>query len=401
MPSLRERVEKELLRVTTLRHKLHEIPELCFEEHKTADFIRGELMTLGIDFIDGIDNCETATIAHVGPATNPCIALRADIDGLPITERIDRPYRSKHDGRMHACGHDGHTATLLGTAAILKQIERDLSFCVKLIFQPAEEGGGGGERLMKAGLAEGKLGPKPEAIFGLHGWPNLPTGRVSSKAGPLLAATDQFYINLVGKGTHGAMPHTGRDPVVAAAELVSNLQQVASRDFDPTEPVVVTVGKLHGGTAVNVIPDEALIAGTARTLSEPARKLVREALERRTHGVAAANGCNADFDWRVGYPPLINDPTAFNYVVRQARHALGNNAFIPAAKPAMGGEDFSYYLKKIPGCFFLVGLQHGSEPMPQLHSDRFDFTDMALGTGMMMFLHLVQNFGSWRDPNAR
>ncbi|MEM6314869.1 MAG: M20 family metallopeptidase, partial [Planctomycetota bacterium] len=302
---------------------------------------------------------------------------------------------------MHACGHDGHTATLLGTAAILKQIENDLRFRVKLIFQPAEEGGGGGKRLMDAGLADGKLGTKPEAIFGLHGWPGLPTGRVSSKAGSLLAATDQFDVQLIGKGTHGAMPHTGRDPVVAAAELVSNLQQIASRDFDPTEPVIVTVGKMHGGTAVNVIPERAELAGTARTLSEPARVLVREALERRCHGVAEACGCKAEFTWRDGYPPLINDTTAFNYTVRQAKTALGGNAFIPAPRPAMGGEDFSYYLEKIPGCFFLIGLQHGQEKMPQLHSDRFDFTDIALGTGMLMFLHLVQNFATWRDPNAR
>jgi len=295
---------------------------------------------------------------------------------------------------MHACGHDGHTATLLGTAAALKGMEHDLAIGVKLIWQPAEEGGGGALKLVNAGVLDGRLGPVVSAVFGLHGWPGMPMGTVGTKAGALLAATDNFSARFVGKGCHGAYPHMGVDPIVAAAEAVVNLQQVVSREMDPTDSAAVTVGKIHGGSATNIIPDDATIEGTARTLSPEARRLMQRAIGRRIEHVAAASGCTAEFAWIEGYPPTINDPAMSDYVKSVCQRVMGEDRFVPIGRASMGGEDFAYYLEKVPGCFFLVGVQPDrNRPYPPLHSDRYDFTDGAMDVGMAMFLGLVNRWG--------
>jgi amidohydrolase len=374
-----------------LRHRLHQIPELGYAEHKTADLIRAELTRLGIEFVAGVPDAPTATVAWIGDPAKPCVALRADIDALPITENTGLPYASTHPGHMHACGHDGHTATLLGTAAALKSMVAELPVCVKFLFQPAEEGGGGGRRLVQGGVLDGRLGPRVSAVFGLHGWPGLKVGTVATKPGVLLAATDGFKATFVGRGTHGAYPHLGRDPIVTAAEAVLNLQQFVSREYDPTDPAVVTVGKFHSGTATNVIPDEAVIEGTARTISAEGRKQVRAGVERRCTGIAAANDCGLRFDWIDGYPPTVNDPAMADRVAAVAKAELGVDRFIPVARPSMGGEDFSYYLEQVPGCFFLVGVEppHATAS-PPLHSDRYDFADDAIGVGVRMFVGLVR-----------
>jgi amidohydrolase len=379
--------------VIELRHRLHQIPEIGYEEFKTAAAIRAELDHLGIAHIDGVPDAPTATIAWIGDSAKPCVALRADIDALPILERTGLPYSSTHSGMMHACGHDGHTATLLGVAGILKEIVDELPICVKLIWQPAEEGGGGGERLVEAGVLDGRIGPKVVAIFGLHGWPGLKVGTVATKAGTLLAATDTFAATFVGSGCHGAFPHLGIDPVVTACEAVVNLQQFVGREFDPTDSAVVTVAKIHAGTATNVIPDEAVIEGTARTLNEPARKQIRESIERRCTGIAQANRCELRFEWIEGYPPTVNDPAMADYVAKVAKQTFGPDRYFPVPRPSMGGEDFAYYLEQIPGCFFLVGVEPlERQTYPPLHSDRYDFTDGSLAVGMRMFVELVKNF---------
>jgi amidohydrolase len=382
----------DVQRLALLRHQLHQIPELGYQEFKTAAMIREELTRLGIDFVAGTADAPTATIAHIGDPGKPCVALRADIDALPIVEQTGLPYASTHKGVMHACGHDGHTTVLLGAAEVLRQMADQLPVCVKLIFQPAEEGGGGAGRLVRAGVLDGTIGPKVRAIFGLHGWPGLPVGMVSTKPGPVLAATDTFSAAFIGTGCHGAFPHLGRDPIVTACEAVLNLQQFVSREIDPTEPAVVTVGIFQAGTATNVIPDVATIAGTARTLTPQARGLIAKSIRRRCEAIAAANECRVEFNWTDGYPPTINDPKMADYVAETARHTLGEAAYAPAARPAMGGEDFAYYLEAVPGCFFLLGLcPPDREVYPPLHSDRFDFTDAAIGTGVRMFTNLVQN----------
>lgn len=387
-------IESLLPLVIGFRHHLHEIPELGYEEFKTAAAIRAELDALGIAFVEGVPDAPTATIAWLGDPAKPCIALRADIDALPILERTALPYASTHTGLMHACGHDGHAATLFGIASLFKAIENDLPVCVKLIWQPAEEGGGGAERLIEAGVLDGTLGPKVQAVFGLHGWPGLKVGTVATKPGTLLAATDTFAATFVGRGCHGAYPHLGIDPIVTSCEAVLNLQQFVSREFDPTDAAVVTIGKITAGTATNVIPDTATIEGTARTLHPDGRTRIREAIERRCGGIADANDCELRFDWVEGYPPTINDPAMSEYVARIAKQALGADRFYTVPRPSMGGEDFAYYLEKVPGCFFLVGvepLERGT--YPPLHSDRYDFTDAALGVGMRMFAELVMGWG--------
>jgi amidohydrolase len=373
-----------------LRHRLHQIPELGYEEVETAKVIRAELDRLGVSYVAGVEDAPTATIGLIGDASNPCIALRADIDALPITEATGLPYASKHPGRMHACGHDGHTANLLATAAVLKQREGALKVCVKLLFQPAEEGGAGASRLVRAGVLDGRIGPKVKAVYGLHGWPGIPVGVISTKPGPLLAATDTFKITFRGKGCHGAFPHLGRDPIVCAAEAVLNLQQWVSRELDPTEPGLITVGKIHAGTAVNIIPDEATIEGTIRTLSPAVRKAARAAVERRCAGLAAAADCGVNMVFNDGYPPTVNDPAATDFVVAIVKDLLGASQFIAAARPVMGGEDFAFYAEQVPACFFMVGVvPAGQTEHPPLHSDRYDFTDAALDSSVRMFVGLA------------
>ena len=377
-----------------LRHCLHRIPELGYQEFKTAAAIRAELDRLQISHVDGVPEAETATIAWIGDTAKPCVALRADIDALPIVERTGVPYASTHDGRMHACGHDGHTATLLGAAAVLKSRERELPVCVKLIFQPAEEGGGGGEVLCDAGVLDGRIGPKVSAIFGLHGWPGLPVGTVATKPGPLLAATDNFCATFVGRGCHGAFPHMGRDPIVTACEAVLNLQQFVSRETDPSESAVVTVGVFRAGSATNIIPDAATIQGTARTLSPEQRVNIEQSIQRRCHHIAAANDCTLKFEWITGYPPTVNDPKMADYVAMVARSTVGPGHFLPVGRPSMGGEDFAYYLQQVPGCFFLVGVEAGAAKVSYpLHNERFNFADDAVAVGMRMFVELVMNYG--------
>lgn len=383
-------------RLALLRHRLHRIPELAFEEFETAGVIREELTRLKIDFVAGVPDAPTATIAMIGDRSLPCVALRADIDALPILEQTHLPYASTTPGRMHACGHDGHTSMLLGAAEVLAKQAEQLKVCVKLIFQPAEEGGGGAQRLVVAGVLDGKtdkrLGPKVKAIYGLHGWPTLPVGVVSTRPGPILAATDAFTVRFIGRGCHGAFPHLGVDPIVTAAEAVVNLQQFVSREMDPTEPAVVTIAKFHAGTATNVIPDVAEIGGTARTLTPAARVKIADSIRRRCEHIAAAGNCRAEITWLEGYPPTLNDPVAADYVAKIARGVVGPDRFVPAAGPAMGGEDFAYYLEKIPGCFFFVGIcPPDRETFVPLHSDRFDFNDAALGIGVRMLVNLARH----------
>ena len=385
----------ELAVGTDLRRRLHQIPEIAYQEFKTAELIRSELTRLGIPFVAGPADAPTATIAWLGDPTKPCIALRADIDALPISEATGADYASTHPGNMHACGHDGHAANLLTAAAVFKRAVAKLPVCVKLIFQPAEEGGGGAEVLVKAGVLDGRIGPKVSQIFGLHGWPGLPLGVVSTRPGPLMASTDALKITVRGSGCHGAFPHLGRDPIVVAAEILISLQTVVSRETDPTDSSVVTIGTFHAGTATNVIPDVAVLTGTVRALNDATRARNREAILRRCKGIADAYGCVADVEYEQGYPATQNDPAMAQRVATTARDLFGPARFLPAATPVMGGEDFAYYLEKVPGAFFFVGLcPEGRASYPPLHTDRFDFVDAALDTGTKMFLSLVEQFAN-------
>ena len=378
-------------RAVELRHRLHRVPELAFQEVHTARLIRAELTSNGIPFTEGPPDAPTATVAVLGDPTKPCIALRADIDALPITEATGLPYASTHEGRMHACGHDGHAANLVLVASILKRLEAQLPVCVKCIWQPAEEGGGGAERLVKAGVLTGHFaGPPVKEIYGLHGWPNLDLGAVSTKPGPLLASTDTFIARFRGKGGHGAYPHLCIDPIIIAAQFVTTVQTTVAREIDPTDSCVVSMGKFHAGTAINVIPDEAVVEGTIRTLNPSTRAIAVEAVRRRALGIAAAAGGSVDFKHNVGYPATINDDTATTKVEQIAQSTVGPARYIRATKPSMGGEDFAYYGSQAKACFFLVGVKPPNrDTYPGLHTDTYDFTDEALKTASDMMLSIV------------
>ncbi len=384
-----------------LRHRLHQIPELGYHEVKTAALIRAELDRLGIAHIDGVEGAPTATIAWIGDPSRRCIALRADIDALPIVEQTGAPYASTHPGAMHACGHDGHMTMLLGAAGVLKAMEKELDLCVKLLFQPAEEGGGGAQKLVDAGVLDGGIGPRVEAIFGLHGWPALPVGDVATRPGAMMAATDRFVATFTGKGCHGAYPHLGIDPIVTAAQAVLSLQQLVSREVSPLDSAVITVGMFNAGTAVNIIPDTATIQGTVRTLLPETRADLQEAVERRCAGIAAASRCTLDFAWHCGYPATVNDPAMADYVAKTARELLGDDRFQTLPTATMGGEDFSFYLQKIPGCFIRVGVDVPGRPLnPSLHSDHFNFTDEAIPVGVKLFVTLALNWTARNRPKG-
>ncbi len=382
-----------------IRHDLHAHPELAYEEHRTAQVVRTELARLGIAHVSGLAG-GTGVVAHLrattsdsGAAPGPAraIGLRADMDALPITERTGLAYASTAPGRMHACGHDGHTTILLGVARVLQQMPRPHP--VTLIFQPAEEGGAGAERLCSEGLLRGEIiGPPIGHVLGLHGWPDLPLGAIGTRPGPLLASTDEINIVIHGVQSHGAYPHYGRDPIVCAAHVITALQSVASRSVGPLDSVVVSLGQINGGTATNVIPDRVELAGTIRALTPGTRALARQRVHEIAEGVAGAMGCRAEVALHEGYPVTYNDPASTERFLALARGTLGDSRVVVTPHPTMGGEDFSYYAREVPGVFFFLGLRpQGAAHAPSLHQPDFDFNDDAMPTGIEMMVRAATN----------
>jgi amidohydrolase len=306
---------------------------------------------------------------------------------LPITETTGLEYASKKPGVMHACGHDGHTATLLGAAGVLKEIAPQLSGTIKLIFQPAEEGGCGADRMVKDGVLDG---PKVDAIFGLHGWPGLKVGTVATKPGPIMAAVDEFKVTIVGKAGHAASPQDGVDPIVCAAAMIQALQSIVSRELDPADAAVLTVANVRAGAAFNVIPESATLGGTVRTLDPKLRDVMRQSMERICQGVAAAYRCRAEIHVDQNTPVTDNAPAMAQLVEQAATEVLGSGRFVRIPKASMLGEDFAFYLAKVPGCFFALGtcpVERTSYPM--LHHSSYDFTDAAVPVGMRMMAELA------------
>ena len=376
-----------------IRHDLHKHPELGFEEKRTSGIVAGYLDRLGIEVHTGWARTGVVGVLRRG-SSNSTIALRADMDALPVQERSNLEYRSTNEGVMHACGHDGHTAILLGAARYLAE-QGDFDGTVLFIFQPAEEGGGGGRIMVEEGIVE-KFGI--QAVYGMHNHSGLETGAISTRTGPIMAATDNFEITVHGKGTHAALPHTGVDPIIIASELVSSLQTAVTRETKALDSVVLSVTQFIAGTTFNVIPDNALLRGCTRFQSNEIGESLREAMERITAGVCAAHQARYSFQYMPGYPPTINTAAESKAAAQAAKTVVGPENVDENCPPLMASEDFSYFLEKIPGCYIFLG--NGIHT--QSHRSDFDFNDDIMPVGIAFWTTLVeQELGEKRDAETR
>ncbi|XP_047332924.1 IAA-amino acid hydrolase ILR1-like 4 [Impatiens glandulifera] len=369
-----------------IRRKIHENPELGYEEFETSKLIRAELDQMGIAYKYPI--AVTGIVGFVGSGKPPFVALRADMDALAMQEMVEWEHKSKVPGKMHACGHDGHVAMLLGAAKILNEHLRLLQGTVLLVFQPAEEGGGGAEKMVKAGVVE-----NVEAIFGLHVHPNLPLGQVSSKPGPILAACGYFNAIIKGKGGHAAIPQQAIDPILAASSVIVSLQHLVSREADPLDSQVVTVAMFQGGKAFNVIPDSVTIGGTFRAFSKESFMQLKKRIEKVIIGQASVQRCNATVDFlekeKPIFPATVNDESLHEYFRNIATDMLGK-LNVKDISPLMGSEDFAFYQEVIPGYFFFIGMNTDSnEKLPAFHSPQFKINEDALPYGAALHASLA------------
>ncbi|MBO9999635.1 MAG: amidohydrolase [Cyanobacteria bacterium SID2] len=371
------------------RRHLHQYPELGFQEHLTSEFIAQKLQSWGIDFQTGI--AQTGIVAVIeGTQPGPVLAIRADMDALPIQEQNDVSYKSRHDGKMHACGHDGHTAIALGTAYYLSQ-HRNFRGTVKLIFQPAEEGPGGAKPMVEAGVLKN---PDVDAIIGLHLWNNLPLGTIGVRSGPLMAAVELFRVRVLGQGGHGAMPHQTVDSIVVGSQIVNALQSIVSRNVDPIDSAVVTVGEFHSGTALNVIADTARLGGTVRYFKSEYEGFFARRIEEVIAGICQSYGAGYDLDYWQLYPATLNDRAMADLVRSIAEQVVETPAGIVPECQTMGGEDMSFFLQEVPGCYFFLGAANAEKKLDYPHHHpRFDFDETALSIGVEMFLRCVEKFG--------
>lgn len=373
------------------RRQIHQKPELGFQEKITAEFISQKLQNWGIEHQVGIAQTGIVAIIKGEKSTHgKVLAIRADMDALPIQELNEVPYCSQRDGIMHACGHDGHTAIALGTAYYLHQHRQELNGTVKIIFQPAEEGPGGAKPMIAAGVLNN---PDVDAIIGLHLWNNLPLGTVGVRPGALMAAVELFRCTIFGKGGHGAIPHQTVDSLVVAAQIVSALQTIVSRNINPLDSAVVTVGELHAGTAVNVIADTAKMGGTVRYFNPDLAGFFKERIEKIIAGICQSHGANYDLDYIHLYPPVINDADIAALVRSVAQEVIEIPIGVFSECQTMGGEDMSFFLQEVPGCYFFLGSANAEKKLDYPHHHpRFDFDETALPIGVEMFVRCVEKF---------
>jgi amidohydrolase len=379
--------------LTEIRRDLHAHPQVRFEETYASALVQRELTNLGIKFKAGMAR-GTGVLGYLPATSNPAeaqtIALRADMDALPIQEETGKPYTSTIPGRMHACGHDGHTTILIGVARELAA-KNHRPNNVLFVFQPAEEGGAGGELMVNEGALNGSLfGKKADFMFGLHGWSTVKRGHVATKIGSLMASTDDFVIRYHGHGGHAAAPETTKDPIVAIAHLIIALQAIASRNIDAFDQVVVSVGQVHSGTTHNIIPMSAMIEGTIRAMNDEVRNRARDRVREIAESIAIAFEMKADVQISHGYPIVVNHPEAVERFLSVALKELGNEFVSDQAKPTMGGEDFAYYGAECPSCFYQLGLIPESRTdYESVHTPYFDFNDESIEVGVKVMTALA------------
>ncbi|MFZ5464036.1 MAG: M20 aminoacylase family protein [Pseudomonadota bacterium] len=381
IPGIQERCEK----LVRIRRDIHAHPELAYQEHRTADLVARHLAECGIEVHRGFGRTGVVGVLKAGEGPG-MIGLRADMDALPLQERNTFAHRSTIDGRMHGCGHDGHTAMLLGAAEYLAAT-RNFDGTVVFVFQPAEEGEGGGRAMIEDGLF--RRFPVDQ-VFGLHNWPGIAVGQMAVMAGPVMASADRFEIVLTGKGGHAAMPHQTADSIVAASHLVQALQTIASRTLHPLDAVVVSVTQFHAGDAYNVIPAETVLRGTVRAFRAEVQDKIEQTMRRLCAGVGDAYGVSVSLRFERGYPPTVNDAEAAAVCRAVAGEVLGADNVLTGLQPTMGAEDFAYMLQEKPGCYVWLGNGPG-EGGCTLHSPVFDFNDDIIPIGVSYWVRLVEH----------
>jgi hippurate hydrolase len=384
-------IERQSQAMAILRRDLHAHPELCFQERRTSDVVAATLSEWGIPFHRGLGATGVVGIVTQGTSKR-AIGLRADMDALPMAEANTFAHASTHPGKMHACGHDGHTAMLLAAAQYLAT-HRNFDGTVYLIFQPAEEGGGGAREMIKDGLFERF---PMDAVFGMHNWPGFAVGEFAASGGPVMASSNEFKITLHGKGGHAAMPHNALDPVPVACQLVQSFQTIVSRNLKPIDAGVISVTMIHAGEATNVIPNRCELQGTVRTFSLEVLDMIEQRMKTMTEHTCAASGMKADFEFKRNYPPTINSVQEAVFC-RQVMATIVGQDKVQAQEPTMGAEDFSYMLLEKPGCYAFIAngdgdhreIGHGGGPC-MLHNPSYDFNDQLLPLGATYWVRLAE-----------
>jgi hippurate hydrolase len=396
-----ESILSDAASIAAVRRDLHAHPELCFEEQRTSDLIARTLEGWGIPTHRGLG--KTGVVGVVRGRDSPrAVGLRADIDALPMTEHNRFAHASTHSGRMHACGHDGHTAMLLAAARHLAS-HRDFDGTIYLVFQPAEEGGGGAREMMNDGLFERF---PMEAIFGAHNWPGLEVGQFSLCAGPAFASSNEFKVTIRGKGAHAAMPHNGIDPIPVACQMVQAFQNILTRNKHPLDTAVISVTKIHAGEATNVVPDDCVVEGTVRTFTNEVLDLIERRMRTIAESTCAAFDAQCEFEFERQYPPTINHVTETDFI-RRVLGELAGAQNVHEFRPTMGAEDFSFFLQAKPGCYFLIGNGdgdhrdggHGLGPC-MLHNPSYDFNDALIPLGGTAWVHIAKAWLAGPPPAA-
>ena len=386
-----ELIKGVLPEITSLRHTFHQFPELTWSEEQTGHRIMRQLEQIpGMQVEAGVAKYGVIGLLE-GDHEGPTVALRADMDALPITEATKLAYSSQSQGVMHACGHDGHMAALLGAAKVLSKLRSRLRGRVKFVFQPAEEGGAGALEMCNAGVL---TKPKVDVIFGLHAWPEAPLGSIWVKPGTIMASNTELTVSVHGKGCHAAMPHLGTDQVLIAARMIDAMQSLVSRHVSPSDPVALSITKMQAGRASNVIPDVVVFEGTLRTVSSEVRHSVIKALETMLMGLASAHGVTVKLIAKTVYPETVNHDEAAEYVYQTGLALLGDRSVRKISSASMGAEDFSFYLERAPGAFFFLGVNERSvaDGIIPLHHPQFNFNDKALPVAIKMFSRLALDY---------